>query len=138
MIYLQHYISYSNGKEKELLLSFFFWLLYLLQFWLVEPFPFSMGPILCRETPKNRAYSIEATQKFARLAPLPKSVTNIETEIVGSAFERTFVVIFEAPKDDIKEWLKSSPGTQGIIPKKLANGSLEYSILEGDGGKLLF
>ena len=95
------------------------------------------SPSLCSQSPSNRAYAIETARDWARLDSLPKSARNINTESTGGAFTtQHFTITFEAPKEDIEAWLKDSPGTKDIVPTKLSDGSLKYSI--SPGGKAAF
>lgn len=70
--------------------------------------------------------------EWARMNPLPRSASEIETNTGGSMFTRACIVRFTAPLADIDAWLAASPGTQAVTPKR--EGTVrKYSITPGGG-----
>ncbi|MFL9816768.1 MULTISPECIES: hypothetical protein [Nostocales] len=127
----------KRERKKGIAIFFIFLISLLLSILgLLNLFIILMGPIWCSQTPRSKAYAVEVTQDLAELAPLPKSATHIKTEMKGGAFDRTVVVTFEALKSDIEEWLMASQGTSELVPEKLPDKSLKYSISSGNGGQV--
>jgi hypothetical protein len=93
------------------------------------------GPVLCQKSLLNKKYAVDNVEKIADLAPFPKGRRNDEIKILGTTFDRTFIISFEAPETDIEAWIKLSPSLQRVTPQKIADGSLEYLILDGEGGR---
>ena len=94
------------------------------------------GRAACPDTPRNRQYAIELTQKWGGLKPLPKSAIIIHTNVTGGAFTRGVSVTFEGKPHEINNWLENSPGTKGLEPEKLENGNLKYDLEAREGAIL--
>ena len=71
--------------------------------------------------------------KWGRLAPFPIEATNISIETEGNSFTRSFRVSFVAPKEDIQDWIKKSPGLNEAVPERLSDNKVWYSIVPGSG-----
>jgi hypothetical protein len=71
--------------------------------------------------------------EWGRLAPFPVSATNISIETEGSSFTRSFRASFIAPKEDIQDWLSSSPGLQETTAEEVSDSIVWYSIKPGGG-----
>ncbi len=77
---------------------------------------------------------LSTTMEWARLAPFPGSAREFHVETRGSKFTREFVVRFQAPLAEIKDWLERSPGTAGVQPTQ--SGFLrKYAIQPGGGAQ---
>jgi hypothetical protein len=130
-------INQTQKRKKKGIITFSLFILSLLIFITGSYHIYLLiyGPILCQQSPVNRAYAIENIEKIADLAPLPKNRRSDEIKIIGTAFDRTFLISFEASESDVKAWIESSPSLQRLTPKKLNDGSLKYLILDGEGGR---
>ena len=80
----------------------------------------------------NHANGLEAAKEWARLDELPSSAANIRVVTRGGPFTREFTITFHAPLADIDAWIKTSPGTAGIVPK-ISGGKRKYNIQPGGG-----
>jgi hypothetical protein len=84
-------------------------------------------------SPINQSAAIEATEKWARLAPLPATKTNLDILTRGSAFSRTFEVSFRDKPKNIRSWLSTCPGPNSVSPTIDSSGWSVYSYPGGDG-----
>jgi len=95
----------------------------------------SLWLFFSQSSPINRASALKTTREWARLAPYPKSAHRFDIEIKGSMFTREFTVLFEGSPEDIKNWIKASPGTKDTTPINNADGSVCYKIEPGGGAQ---
>lgn len=86
-------------------------------------------------SPINRRSAIKTTQEWPRLAPFPSSARNITVESKGSAFSREFRITFTSNEEDIRTWLKESPGTTAAVSKSEADGTTLFRINPGSGAQ---
>jgi hypothetical protein len=71
--------------------------------------------------------------EWGRLAPFPANAANVTVETEGSLFTRDFRASFIAPKQDIQNWIKNSPGFIAVIPEKITDSKVRYHIVPGSG-----
>lgn len=90
---------------------------------------------LSQNSPINRRSAIKTTQEWARLAPFPSSATNITIEPKGSVFSREFQVSFTSSEEDVRKWLKESPGTSAAVLKSEPDGTTLFKITPGGGAQ---
>ena len=83
-------------------------------------------------TAEERKQAIDATLEWGRLAPFPSSAWEFTIEVEGGFFTRTFRSHFKAPKRDIDNWIKQSPGLMDVEPS-YADGKRTYIIKPGGG-----
>lgn len=70
---------------------------------------------------------------WGRLAAFPANATKVSIKTEGSSFTRSFRASFFAPKQDILDWIKKSPGINEAVPEKLSDNKIWYDIVPGDG-----
>ena len=87
------------------------------------------------DSPLNKASAIDATEEWARLAPLPLTKTDLVIQTSGSAFTRQFDVSFRDTPANIRAWLSACPGPTSISPTIDDSGWSIYRY-EGGGGAL--
>jgi hypothetical protein len=82
------------------------------------------------ESPPNRASAIRATLEWGRLAPFPVLDSELHIKTSGSAFTRQFDISFTGDPEQIQQWIRSSPGTRGLVPllKRDPDGWVVYQI----------
>jgi hypothetical protein len=76
-------------------------------------------------TAEEKKSAIDATLKWARLAPFPSSAQEFTIEVEGGSFTRSFRAHFKAPRHDIDNWVKQSPGLMSAEPT-YADGKRTY------------
>ncbi len=77
--------------------------------------------------------AIKATREWGRLAPFPESASDLDVVTEGSMFTRAFRVTFQAPLDDIEQWIESSPGLEESTVEMIHTGTSKYVIEPGEG-----
>jgi hypothetical protein len=83
-------------------------------------------------TAEEKKSAIDATLEWARLAPFSSSAQEFTIRVEGGSFTRSFRAHFKAPKHDIDNWVKQSPGLMSAEPT-YANGKRTYIIRPGGG-----
>lgn len=81
----------------------------------------------------QRQSAIEAAREWARLAPLPVDISEVEIEVMGSPFTREFLIQFEGEPEAIAQWLKASPGPLEVGGVLDGQGGTVYEINPGGG-----
>lgn len=90
---------------------------------------------LCPESSRNRAFALETTLEWGRLAPLPPSAQQFNLTRHGSIFTRGFRSSFVAPPEDIEEWLRTSSGTREAVVTTPSLGVRHFQIKPGAGAE---
>ena len=85
------------------------------------------------QNPVKQKEMMALVLEWGRLAPFPSNATNVLIETEGSSFSRSFRAVFIAPKQDIEDWVKNSPGFNEVIPEELSDNKVWYSIVPGGG-----
>lgn len=80
----------------------------------------------------NRRSAVLAALDWARLAPLPHNATNVEVQVLGGMFTRTFKVTFTSSASERDTWLERSPGISDA-ERTVVGDSTHYEILPGAG-----
>jgi hypothetical protein len=95
----------------------------------------SSGRSRAEETiaPTPEEAMIAPTLEWGRLAPFPTSAKNFSIRTEGSSSSRSFGASFTAPAVDVERWLRESPGTRDVTPKRDSNGLPHYRISPGGG-----
>lgn len=86
-------------------------------------------------SPLNQTSAIATTQEWARTADFPPGTRNLRVGTEGSMFTREFIVEFEAPAEEIAQWIRDSPGPSAATPDQQDDGSLRYPIDPGGGAQ---
>ncbi len=81
----------------------------------------------------NTDSAINAAREWGRLAPFPESASGLDVAAEGSAFTRAFRVTFQAPMDDIEQWMENSPGLKESRVEVVHAGASKYVIQPGGG-----
>jgi hypothetical protein len=76
------------------------------------------------------------TLEWGRLAPFPANATNVAIETEGGSFTRSFRASFSAPEEDIRTWIRNSPGLNEATPTELSDHKFEYRITPGGGANM--
>lgn len=77
---------------------------------------------------------LEATEAWARLAPLPDSASELKITTEGNMFTRGFNVSFYLSEADLTAWIAASPGFQDA--EVTTDGTIkEYEIEPGEGAQ---
>ena len=84
----------------------------------------------------NRESAVATTLIWARLAPLPASARGVSVDASGSAFSRTFDLSFQAPANDLRQWLRASPGAASAAAEPDPSGAVTYRIAPGGGAQV--
>lgn len=84
---------------------------------------------------RERQSAIECITTWARLAPFPDSIENLEIKTTGNMFTRGFQAEFSLPPNDLKQWLEACPGIQGVEPTSLGPVRKHYDIDPGGGAQ---
>jgi len=78
----------------------------------------------------NQTSAIATASLWARVAPLPASVQNLQVGVEGSMFTREFVITFNATPSDIQRWIAASPGPASA--RRSVSGTITtYAITPG-------
>ena len=80
----------------------------------------------------NYHSALSTAKDWAQLNDFPTTTTNLTVDIEGSIFSREITIQFDAPIEDIKDWLNESPGTKDIEP--IINGSTHKYSIQPSGG----
>ena len=83
-------------------------------------------------TAEEKRSAIDATLEWARLAPFPSSAQEFMIRAEGGSFTRSFRAHFKAPRHDIDNWVKQSPGLMSAEPT-YADRKRTYVIRPGGG-----
>jgi hypothetical protein len=83
------------------------------------------------QNPAKQKEMLAIVLQWGRLAPLSASAANISIATEGSSFTRSFRASFVAPKQDIQNWIKQSPGTREVTPEQVADHKVRYVIAPG-------
>src|SRR5690349_7279744 len=62
------------------------------------------------QDPAKQKEMMALVLEWGQVAPFPTNATNVLIQAEGSSFTRSFRARFTAPKQDIEDWIKSSPG----------------------------
>jgi len=71
--------------------------------------------------------------EWGRLAPFPAGASNVSIETEGNSFTRSFHASFVASQQDIRSWIKDSPGLNETAPQELSDNKVKYIITPGSG-----
>jgi hypothetical protein len=80
----------------------------------------------------NERSALHTALEWARLAPLPRDAENVELQVRGGMFTRTFEVTFTTSERGRDNWLKLSPGIRDA-EKTRVEDSTHYEIVPSGG-----
>lgn len=103
--------------------------------WLIAFIGIFLVPTNSRDNqdPPKQKEMMALVLEWGRLAPFPTNAANVLIQTEGSSFTRSFRASFTAPKQDIEDWIKISPGFNEVIPEELSDNKVWYSIVPGGG-----
>lgn len=78
---------------------------------------------------------LKNTLEWGRVAHIPGSKTKFDIYTEGNSFTRGFHCSFYLPKNDLKEWIKVSPGLRDATIQKVNDSILQYEIKPGCGAQ---
>ncbi len=85
------------------------------------------------QDPAKQKKMMALVLEWVRLAPFPASATNVSIKTEGNLLTRSFRARFVAPEQDIKSWIKDSPGLNEAMPEELGDNTVQYVIAPGGG-----
>lgn len=62
--------------------------------------------------------SLKTTLKLGRLAAIPESATDLRIDGPSNLFSSTYHIRFRASAEDIDEFIRNSPGLNGVLPTR--------------------
>jgi hypothetical protein len=62
--------------------------------------------------------NLKTTLKLGRLAAIPESATDLKIDGTSNLFSSTYHIRFHASPEDIEEFIRNSPGLNGVLPAK--------------------
>jgi len=62
--------------------------------------------------------SLRMTLKLGRLASIPESATELKIDGTSNLFSSTYYIRFQASAEDIDEFIRNSPGLNGVLPAR--------------------
>jgi hypothetical protein len=62
--------------------------------------------------------SLTTTLKLGRLAAIPESATDLRIDGTSNLFSSTYHIRFRASAEDIDEFIRNSPGLNGVLPTR--------------------
>ena len=62
--------------------------------------------------------SLKTTLKLGRLAAIPESATDLKIDGTSNLFSSTYHIRFRASAEDIDEFIRNSPGLNGVLPTR--------------------
>ena len=60
--------------------------------------------------------NLKTTLRLGRLAGIPQSATDLRIDGTSNMFSSTYHIKFKATAEDIDEFIRNSPGLDGVIP----------------------
>jgi hypothetical protein len=79
--------------------------------------------------------SLETTLKLGRLAAIPESATNLRIDGTSNLFSSTYHITFRSTAKNIDEFIRNSPGLNGVLPTRYDANQQLLPILKGDDRK---
>ncbi len=62
--------------------------------------------------------NLKTTLKLGRLAAIPDSATDLRIDGTSNLFSSTYYIRFQASAEDIDEFVRHSPGLNGVLPTR--------------------
>jgi hypothetical protein len=85
------------------------------------------------QDPAKQKEMMALVLEWGRLSPFPSSASNVSIKTDGNSFTRSFRASFTAPKDEIRSWIKASPGLNETKSEEISASKVQYIITPGGG-----
>ncbi len=74
--------------------------------------------------------------EWAGASPLPPSATDLHVQASGNMFARDLRIRFQAPADDVRDWIARSPGPNAPTARRIEepDGTVRYFMEPASGG----
>jgi hypothetical protein len=80
----------------------------------------------------NLNSNLKTSLELGRLAAIPESATDLKIDGTSNLFSCTYRIRFRASAEDIDEFIRNSPGLNGVLPTKFDANHQNLPVFKAD------